>query len=144
MYYTSVFLIQNARKLYFLSSFYFFFFPCINPSFHTSCFSRLSLVYLYILVQWFILCLINLILIFFLLKPQMTRGPLLFWFKYKAGVILTSVVKNQISYGSRAPELHLDPFCADNTLIFFSKFKGKLTHRDSGKELSSICHNWVE
>lgn len=63
----------------------------------------------------------------------MTRGPLLFLFKYTAALILTSVVQNQISSGSRAPELHFDPFYTNNTLLFFRKFKGKLTHMDSGK-----------
>lgn len=48
-------------------------------------------------------------------------------------VILTSVVQDQISYGSRASALQFDLFRTNNTLIFFSEFKGKLTHMDSGK-----------
>lgn len=47
----------------------------------------------------------------------MTRGPLLFWFKYVAAVILTSVVRDQISYGSQEPELHFDPFLTNNTQL---------------------------
>jgi len=63
----------------------------------------------------------------------MTGGPLLFQFKYVTAVILTSVVQDQVSYDSRAPELHFDLFYTYNTFLFFSKFKGKVTHMDGGK-----------